>query len=501
MDEQKLLNKSEIAESEKININFHGVSFFLEKNVLLNIDYFRSKLTRWYKPGETIYFDDPTLSINGFLYILDIAFGKCVDYKPEYKPELTYFGIDFEREEVEEEQENKYTLLKKKPENTFNYVSRNGYFDILMKENIRIPEIFNKKNELMNYFNNPREVFSEGITSLYFDQIGNGIIKTYIMRKDDVFNCIDLEISLKGLQENFVWKRNIGFKIIRCAKLLVNDEVIVSLPGEFLEAEYHLYTPENKRSPELVFDLDIEEREILSKDNLTLLVPLQFIRPDYNDKYEIYKRAFPLICSQFSEFSVQIEFNEFNLLEETKNENEPTINFNHKNFRLFVQYQSLGTDFRRDLASQENYIFYNTLYSKFFTFNGKSLYVNTNIYSYMKDFIITVKSKDNFVDDLIGIQVQANGHDLINATSELIKYKYPKRYLSTRLPKGYYYYSFCLDPYNSFKTNCILPTNQIDIFTFRFEMKYSQDYEITLLASGINVLSFVNGHVRKFMDF
>ena len=307
---------------------------------MLNIDYFRSKLTRWYKPGETIYFDDPTLSINGFLYILDIAFGKCVDYKPEYNPELTYFGIDFEREEVEEEQENKYDLVKKKPENTFTYISRRGYIDLVAKSGT-IPEVFNQKNELFNYYDNPEIDFSEGYNSIHFTQLNETLVYAPIYQDGEFFNNIDLEITLKGLGKNLVWKRNLGFKIIRYAKLLVNDKVIISLPGKFLEAEYYLYTPENKRNPELVFDLDIEEREILSKDNLRLIVPLQFIRPNYNDKYEIYKRAFPLISAHRDKITIQIEFNDLDLLENPKVGFEPIKNsLDHNNFRLLVEYQT-----------------------------------------------------------------------------------------------------------------------------------------------------------------
>ena len=153
-----------------------------------------------------------------------------------------------------------------------------------------------------------------------------------------------------------------------------------------------------------------------------------------------------------------------------------------------------------ELAFQESSIFYNTVESRISRFNGKSLLLDPRFNGFIKDFIITVKCKDKLVNDLIGVQVQVNGHDMINSTSELIKYKYPRKHLSTKLPKGYYYYSFCLDPYNSFKTNCIFPTNRIDMLTFKFEMKYSQEYEITLLASGINILSFVDGHVRRILD-
>ena len=500
-------------DTKHILLEISGIKLSIEKNILLQLDYFDSLLNRWYDDERCIKIDEPTISISGFFYILDILKGKNIGYKPEYKNEIDFFGLDFgsgdestvgSSDSDESEFEDSIDIKTC----TENKINRSGLYDLVSvgrvdQEIQNLNSERNYKGELINYYNstNPEIRFSEGFIENESNNFAhfNRKVSFDIKRHGDFFTNTNFEIKLKGLPDGIVWKRFLGFKILKSVKLLIGNSEIITIPSSFLEAEYHLYTSEDQKCHELVFDLDYEKRKQLSKEAITLIVPIHFIRPNKKCEYEKYKRAFSVISSSHYIMKVEVELENYsNLIENFNYSMRENVQSSIVDIKLLTEYQWLERDVRQYFAQIPLNVFLNTVHNLEFEFVGKNYNPNVNFRHVMKDFIIVVidLEKNKYVNelDVLGVGV-VNGdkNSLLSCTSQMLKYVYPIKYLKRKIPVGYYYYSFCIEPYNTFKNTQTFTTGRVDNLSFDFKMKYDKKYKIILLSSGINILRYYHG--------
>ncbi len=501
----KYINRTD----KKIPIIFNGLQIEIEKEILLNATYFESKINRWSSNEiEPIIINQSDISLNGFFYVLDLLTGREENYKPEYKVELNYFGIDFETEETEE-----YDILtKEKTKNYKNIITQklSSFSNRIFCSNPMLPaleenitEQINDSKKLSTNFDTEHHQYTMGINELEFDNNNSNFGMTYrldqINRSCDVITEHIVQIKLPALPKKYIWIEKVGLEIIKRIRLFFKSEnnniEIFNFSRNFLKAEYEVYTPETKKSPELIFDLPLKERIELSKHPITLMIPIHFIRPNIKDQNETIKRGFPLIAQQFENHRIECEIEHYDKLIEKIGYTTDSIPPLHlEEITLHFNCIWAENEIRQHIAQNPQEIAINQVQEQLNEFrNEKVLTIPLEFTKHCKDLIIIIKNlkTEEQEDSIQSIELKTDNRTIISVESILPKIFFPRKYLGKTIPKGYYYIPFCSEPYNSF-TGTInfgtLPNKNLIITTHE-----ESDYEINVLTTNINRLDIAGG--------
>ncbi len=468
--------------------------------------YFKEKIEEWDKNTLTsIIINDPKISYNGFLYIIDLLSNKINEIKKEYITELDFFKIPYQIEE--EPQESQKPQIKESYTNIISNkntpISSSGVIDLVafgMQDHHMENE--NQFTLLTDYHNSYGRYAQGYYTNTFSGNINFGTrITTTISRNIDIIENFEVLINLPPLPNGYVWKNKVGLKIIKNANLNIGGQEIISISNKYLEAEYNLYTPENKKIHELVLDLDYDKRKELSKHPITLIIPLHFIRPNYNNTDDSLKRSLPLISMSFHNIDIGIRINELpELIEIPPNCTSPNVNI--INMSMLIEGICLDGELRNNMGQQGHEIQINQIQESNESFSSGEV-PHYNIIKHVhfnhpcKDiiFIVYNRKTEELSDDLETIILQINGHDRFIFSAQLAKNLYPKKYLGIEAPKGYYYYSFCKDPYNTYDGNNTINFSRLDVVTFKFETKVPVNHDITIITTNFNFLRIMGGMV------
>ena len=206
---------------------------------------------------------------------------------------------------------------------------------------------------LLTDYHNSYGRYAQGYyTNTFSGNINFGTrITTTISRNIDIIENFEVLINLPPLPNGYVWKNKVGLKIIKNANLNIGGQEIISISNKYLEAEYNLYMPENKKIHELVLDLDYDKRKELSKHPITLIIPLHFIRPNYNNTDDSLKRSLPLISMSFHNIDIGIRINELpELIEIPPNCTSPNVNI--INMSMLIEGICLDGELRNNMGQQ-----------------------------------------------------------------------------------------------------------------------------------------------------
>ena len=97
------------------------------------------------------------------------------------------------------------------------------------------------------------------------------------------------------------------------------------------------------------------------------------------------------------------------------------------------------------------------------------------------------------VDDIEKIKIKLNGMDCYSVSAHFLKYTYPNRYLNiSKIPKGYYYYSFCKNPFNASRGST-LNASRFDTFIIEFIFNKNTNHNIKIITTNLNLLRTAGG--------
>ena len=497
-----------------IKIKVNGFSIEVDKNILDNSNFFKSKIERWSTQDKEIIVNQPEISINGFLYVLDLLSGRTEEYREEYEEELIYFGLKYN---IEPKYDNMEELFEET--NHLNLITTNPSAieiksDLQLELNINnnIDEIFNNigTGDLSVLYHTNNKKYSMGYTSNNFsDNVNFGnMVTANILPSHDAIENFDLQINLPSLPNGYIWRNKLGLKIIKNAILIIGETNIIDLSNQYLEAEYELYTPENMKMKESILDLSLYKRYELSKHPITLIIPLHFIRPNYNNQIEKSKKAIPTIALQHSSISVQINFENIQQLVEPNQYTEkdcfacPTDDklkeISITNAEILTEGVWLDNYNRQYIAQNEHNVILNQVQEITNSFvdscpNNRIINFPVNFTNQCKDFIFIIKNETtgDLIDDIDEIRLFINDEERFKLNSQMVKFMYPIKHLGRKIPKGYYYYTFCKNPYIA-TIGSVLNTGQANI-RFEFITKNQINHRITIITTNLNIIRYTEG--------
>ncbi len=495
------ISKKDLIEiSEKVEVKFNYISFKVDKKIYNKLNFPTKSYNNIIINANLIEINNKNITINGFLHVLDIISNKEIELKKEFRNEYDFFGIEYEKALFE----------------NFDKIEEKSYKNIISQYNSKI----NSEGLLTLVAADVQDGGLRNITSnrlqlpahvknieMYTNNTLSGSIRFErrvqfdISRSGDAFSEIYINVILPGLPEGIIWKNKVGLDLISRFEIIIGGQRIDSYTNDYINAEYELYTPEEYKFKDLIFDLPLEERIIRSKENIQLIIPINLIRKDYNTTENLLFKSIPLIAMQFHEIRFHFDFNKLtNLIETPTKEklNEKKLkDINIIDAEVLTKYYYLYGPDRAFLAQNHHELVINQIqeWDETFQIASKKANMYLNLNHPIKDLIIIIRNNDTkeLVDDIEKIKIRLNGIDCYSVSAHFLKYTYPNRYLNiSKIPKGYYYYSFCKTPFNAFRGST-LNASRIDTFSIEFIFNKNTNHNIKIIATNLNLLRYAGG--------
>lgn len=297
---------------ELFQVNCNNVAILVEKDVLMNIPYFKNLFNpNWKQPEDNI------LNIN-FQEVNALSFIKLIEY---YRGNKT---ISFDMEDL-----FSFDVLgiqsKEIINDKFNIPKKRFKIDNLLQQTANEVEAFNER--IINRSHNPLLKFTKfdqeyKFKNLFEQQeklkllmenkliynlhatekrcVGYDYTFNYeLYRHSDIVENITLTIKLPALSNSIIWRNKVG--------LYIFQKIILKIGGidqnhyvDTIRMDYYL-NPEKYN----IFDYDEETRKILSKQENIIVLPLKLIDD------------LPLVLLTFTNVSITFRTNIINELVET----------------------------------------------------------------------------------------------------------------------------------------------------------------------------------------
>jgi hypothetical protein len=414
-----------------IKINVGGTHFETKQSTLLKTSYFNSLFSgRWvYNPNEEIFIDR---NPKGFEFILSICRGipSKVKHITKYQNDLDFYGI----------------IVK-----TIEQVDFKKYDEILVNDNTYYgsPPMLNMNEySFVNEMNIKGHIsYIEILEKHYSDKpnIFGETCKINIVNKFDTITNIYLNIRLNPLKNN-VWKRNLGYKIIKTIKLYINnDRLIFNITGNHLQANNDIYLSKEKCSKNTVFNIkDFQCRQMLSNKTINLTIPINFF--DIKDYDNLSRNDF-LKLILIKQMYVIIELNEKKILVENPTNSIEGGEINELSVSP-IAYHFSDEDIDSLMENKYNSKDIN-IYKTHCIDVGDHITLKYNLFdfdSFRSDILIKVcDEEDNGIDDILEISIKLSDLNILTASPNFLKHIIPIRHLKRKLKQGYYYFQHTKD--------------------------------------------------------
>ena len=197
--------------------------------------------------------------------------------------------------------------------------------------------------------------YANNIINMYEDKIQNIInILDFIGVKNeyDQDDYSDLEEYIRILMNNQYndyisckWVNNVGYKLIKSIDIILGDQLIETINGEFMEILYNTAYDINSHKLNKLIGCYSDSNIIKSTE---LIIPIPFTISKY------ISAALPLICLQHSEIKINIQYNDIKSLIDYNKLGDLHIKWNNSQDYLLVKYLYIKHDYRLQYAVEKH---------------------------------------------------------------------------------------------------------------------------------------------------